>query len=157
MRKHGVSCASFARSAAARAFSNSRSAEALELEPSQVEEAREATLREIRRREEKEAIRSFRPHAIFLTEHRIPTQIVIAGIVGADLRRYVHFDDDTAPESYKDIVLAAMPATIPFFGRVQGFMINYRPDYAVQYDTAGNVVEEFSPRFRETGRIRIRF
>jgi len=129
-------------------------ARGLDLEPSQIEEARLATLQERRQRAEEEEARSFRPYAIFLTEHRVPTQIVIAGLIGADRQRYVYFDDDAAPETFKDAVLAAMPSAIPAFGRVLGFIINYRIDHAVEYDTGGSIVAAFDRR-RSVGHIKL--
>jgi len=129
-------------------------ARGLNLEPSQIEEARVATVQERTQRQEAEEAHSFRPHAIFLTEHRVPTQIVIAGIIGADRQRYVYFDDDAAPETFRDTVLGAMPSAIPTFGRVQGFVINYRLDHAVEYDLSGNVVTDYD-RIRRLGHIRV--
>ena len=137
-------------------FLLSRLAQSLELEASQIDEAKLATLQELKQKQSEEAARLFRPHAIFLTEHRVPTQIVIARIIGADRQRYVYFDDDAAPETFRDTVLAKLPSSIPTFGGVDGFVINYRLDHAMRYDVSGNVVAAFD-RIRRVGHIQLGF
>jgi len=84
--------------------------------------------------------RNFKPHAVFLTAHRIPRQIVIAAMIGADRQRYVFFDYKSDPRSFRLSALKAMPATIPMFGRVLGFVINHSPSYAIEYDVSGKLV-----------------
>lgn len=57
--------------------------EALNLSPETVAEAVKETRREVHEREERVYRANLKPHAIIITEREIPTQIVIALLVGA--------------------------------------------------------------------------
>lgn len=126
----------------------------LQLDPSLVEsslaETERNALLSLRRQYEYQ----FKPHAVFLTEHRIPQQIVMAALIGADQKRYVYFDFLTDPRIFKSRVLKQIPATIPLFGAVNGFVINFSPRYAIRYDLKGDVVEVLE-KARTLGEIRI--
>lgn len=130
--------------------------QALQVDASEISAARERTLQEAASRAQELEMRRFRPHAIFLTEHRVPLQIVIAAMMGADRQRYIFFDYKTDPFSFKSIVLKAAPSTIPTFGKVLGFVINYSPTYAIEYDIYGTVKMVCS-NSKSVGYIRLGF
>lgn len=133
-----------------------RLSQALQVDTSEVSAAREKTLQEAALRANDLEVQRFKPHATFLTEHRVPLQIVIAAIIGADRQRYIFFDYKTDPFSFKSIVLKAMPSTIPTFGKVLGFVINYSPTYAIEYDIYGTVKMVCS-NSKSVGYIRLGF
>jgi len=85
---------------------------------------------------------AFKPHGIYLTERRIPTQIFVCALLGADRKKYVHFPDDLPEAEYLLYALERMPDEIMTFGKVLGVGINYAWDRAVSYDRDGNVLEE---------------
>lgn len=116
-------------------------AQALQLDPSSVENAQAETERIARVSLSRQREYQFKPHAVFLTEHRIPQQIVMAALIGADRKRYVYFDFFTDPRIFKPRVLKQIPTAIPLFGEVIGFVINYSPRYAIGYDLKGQQVE----------------
>lgn len=122
-------------------FLLARLPEALQMAPSDLRAAKTKAVQNAALEARRQELRRFKPHAVFLTEHRIPSQIVIAAIIGADRHRYMFFDYKTDPRSFRSIVLEAMPASIPMFGRVVGFVINHSPTYAIEYDAGGKLIE----------------
>lgn len=114
--------------------------EALQLDSSIIFAARTKVIQDAAFEARAREARRFKPHAVFLTEHRTPRQIVIAAMIGADRQRYVYFDYEIDPLTFKSIVLKTMPATIPMFGRVLGFVINHSPCYAIEYDADGKLI-----------------
>jgi len=131
-----------------------RLSQALQVDTSEVSAAREKTLQEAALRAKDLEVQRFKPHAIFLTEHRVPLQIVIAALIGADRQRYVFFDYKTDPFLFKSIVMKTMPSTIPMFGRVLGFVINYSPTYAIEHDVQGMVIKILS-KSKSVGYVRL--
>ena len=95
---------------------------------------------------------AFRPHAVLLTERRVPTQITICGLVGGPRRFLViPLDASKPPVTFVQQTLAALPSLVdsgtrrvPFFGAVQGFVVNYTPGSAVRFDLDGNAMEVLS-------------
>lgn len=128
--------------------------QALQLDPSSVENAQAETERIARVSLSRQREYQFKPHAVFLTEHRIPQQIVMAALIGADRKRYAYFDFLTDPRKFKSIVLNQIPAAIPLFGDVNGFVINFSPRYAIRYDLKGLQVEVLN-KAKTLGEIRI--
>ena len=122
-------------------FLLARLPEALQLEPSALLAAKTKAIQDAALEAQAQERRRFKPHAVFLTEHRIPRQIVIAAMIGADHQRYVFFDYKTDPRTFRSIALKEMPATIRMFGRVVGFVINHSPTYAIEYDAGGTLTE----------------
>ena len=87
---------------------------------------------------------SFRAHAYLLGSERIPRQIVIYGFTGGPERWLsIPLDLSKPPVTYAAQVLAFVRRTprVPFHGNTVGFVINYTPDHAVQFDLLGNPVE----------------
>lgn len=122
--------------------------EALELPPEIIAEAIEKTRREIHERREQAYRVSFKPHAIIITERVIPTQIVIALLVGAPRFLHIELDLSKARTSFirqalleTRLRLQRFKGIIPFFGAAIGVIVNYSPERAVRYDIDGKAVE----------------
>lgn len=110
--------------------------------------------------EEKEARwrAAFEPHAIILTEKRVPEPIFVAGLIG--IERLLRVDLDLAADrsSYVYQALNGIRAKLerwqsdmlPAFGRPTGVVVNYAPEWAVRYDLEGNALE-FLPKARRPG------
>jgi hypothetical protein len=93
----------------------------------------------IEEQEERRYREKFKPHAIWITEHDRPTSIVMAAFYGIPRLLKFNLDLDRGEETFVSQVIAAMPATIPFFGTATGFTINYNPNRAVQYESGAVV------------------
>ncbi len=115
-------------------------AEALDVPVAEVDDAIERTRGIARARADAAYAATFRPHAILKTEREIPSQITLAAICRADRWRRIDFEDGSNPITYVAQVLAQCPDGLPFFGRVEGFWINYSPERAVEYGRDGNPV-----------------
>jgi len=115
-------------------------AEALGVPVAEVDDAIEGTRDIARARADAAYAAGFRPHAILKTEREIPSQITLAAICRADRWRRIDFEDGSNPITYVAQVLAQCPDGLPFFGRVEGFWINYAPERAVEFGRDGNPV-----------------
>ncbi len=82
----------------------------------------------------------FVPHAIILTEHTRPRPLIAAALVRADRLLRIGFVLGSDPETYVQQALVHLPEGVPCYGRCCGFVINYRPDKAIEYNMAGEVV-----------------
>jgi hypothetical protein len=149
---------------------------ALEIAPEVVERAVAATeglLAEVRRRQEEErriaqeiddaaGRAAFRPHAVIQTEHRVPTQITICGLIGGPARFLViPFDLSKSPLTFIQQAVAGLPAKqengrryVSFFGEALGIIVNYAPDRAVRCDLEGQPVEVLPKAYR-IGEVRL--
>jgi hypothetical protein len=114
-------------------------ADALDVHPSVLNTVIEGT-RAATQAEQDAAYRAtFRPHAVFLTERSVPSQITICGMVNGDRLRVVTFDDDIQPDAFVQHVLDQLPEGLPFFGNVTGFAVNYTPDHATIHERDGRI------------------
>jgi hypothetical protein len=135
----------------------------LELSPDVINHAVEESKRQLQEAEkaakeaEEAAWRSaFKPHAIILTERKIPQPIFVAAILGVDRLLRVDFDLTKKPESFKDQALQGIreklaewkSKSLPAFGRPTGVIINYSPDGAVQFDLEGRPHQVFDRAYR---------
>ncbi len=114
-----------------------------------VKESRVRRFLDLRRElEEAEATwrRNFRPHAVLLTERERPS-LVIGMMLFGD-QRFVFFQEQTDPTSFRDQVLRVLPEDVPLFGRPIGFIVNYTPDRAVEFDLHGSEARSYSGAFR---------
>ena len=97
---------------------------------------------------------AFRPHAKILTERAIPTQITICVMTGGHLKLRINFPPDMASGEYSSFALKEIRARggkknfIPFFGAIEGFVVNYSPDAATVFTLAGEPVEVFDAAVR---------
>lgn len=95
----------------------------------------------MRARQDEAAARAFVPHVIWRTEHSRPTSItlaVMAGMVG----RLRFQPRSRHPLRMLAEAVAHCPEQVPFFGRVDGFVINYRPDLSIAFDRRGRPLSE---------------
>ncbi|MFO0991232.1 MAG: hypothetical protein U1E67_04785 [Hyphomicrobiales bacterium] len=87
---------------------------------------------------------SFRPHAHFDTQSRMPTQITIFLITGGpDKYLKIKLDLKQPPLSYAGHAAKVVQETayVPFFGKPVGFFVNYSPDCAIRFDLKGTPIE----------------
>ena len=63
-------------------------------------------------------------------------------------QRFVFFEEGTDPADFRDHVLRALPEDVPLFGRPTGFIVNYTPDRAVEFDLRGSEVVSYAKAFR---------
>ncbi len=104
---------------------------------------------------------NFKPHAVALCERKVPSSIVIYGLIGGDQQRIIHFPEaytdgtqKLAPEDYSAYARKNLPEEIKFMGKTIGYVVNYSPDHSIEYDLKGNVVRERS-KFLEVAEIRL--
>lgn len=96
---------------------------------------------------------SFRPHAIILTERRIPQPIFPVAFAGADRFLRIDLDPSRHRSTYVDQAVAGLAEMapeggVPCFGRVTGFVINYDLDRAVQFSPSGRARAILSEPYR---------
>ncbi len=88
---------------------------------------------------------SFEPSAYLLGTASRPSQITIYGMTGG-AERWLRIPLDLAqsPITFARQALAVVQATrvVPFFGLTTGFIVNYTPDSAVTFDTAGRPLKQ---------------
>lgn len=142
---------------------------ALELDPSLVLQAindtREQTERLLRERAaaaEASWRASFKPHAIVLTEHTVPSQVTICGMVGGERVRWIDLDltrpratfITQAVRELESRLAKLRTTSLPFFGRAVGFVVNLTPDCAVRYTLSGEA-EAILPHAYRLGRTQL--
>ena len=113
-------------------------ANALDVPVSTIEDAAENTRQAIIEAEHQAYIAAFEPHAVLLTSRAIPSPIFAAAMSGSHKQLVVSLPDHLSPVEWPAFVAETCPDGIPAFGTVDGFVINYRPDYAVTFDRQGN-------------------
>ena len=90
----------------------------------------------------------FQPHAIILTERSVPSPIFVYAMAGGSKLLIINFQEDSSPQTYAEQAREALPQSVPAFGNTTGYVVNYRPDYAVQFDKEGKSVAEFDRAHR---------
>jgi hypothetical protein len=101
----------------------------------------EKTRREkLRAREIAEAARNFQPHAVYLTERRVPSPIFIAAMSRSFPKRRFDFAENEKPINFPLVAHQNMPEQIIAFGSVTGFVVNYTPRLSLEFDRDGNPV-----------------
>jgi hypothetical protein len=131
---------------------------ALELEASEVEKAVEETADIIalaRAEEEAKAETawraSFEPAAYLIGTESRPSSITMYGMSGGAKRWLrIPLDLSKPPITFATQALAVVrrTPTAPFFGATKGFIVNFTPDHAVQFDTDGEPVASFERAYR---------
>jgi hypothetical protein len=125
------------------------------------EEQRTAREKEKLEREAKEAEwrKNFRPHAVILTERRIPSQITFCGLTGGAAARLIIPLDFAQPAvTFVGQAIAGLEKKAPvgrngrrcvmFFGEPTGLIVNYSPDLALRCDLEGNPIEWLPAAYR---------
>jgi hypothetical protein len=131
---------------------------ALEAEASEVEKAVAETAVIITRvREEEEAKReaawraSFAPSAYLVGTESRPSSITIYGFGGgAERWLRIPLDLSQPPVTFMPQALTVVrrTPTVTFFGPTTGFIVNFTPDHAVEFDTDGKPVASFEKAYR---------
>jgi hypothetical protein len=131
---------------------------ALELEASEVEKAVRETANIIARaRAEEEAKRevawraSFKPSAYLVGTQSRPSSITIYGLGGgAERWLRIPLDLSQPPVTFAPQALIVVRRTpeVPFYGATKGFVVNYTPDSAIQFDTDGRPIASFEKAYR---------
>lgn len=105
---------------------------------------------------------NFKPHAVVICERKVPSQIVIYGLIGGDQQRIIHFPEERfdgsaklAAETYSAYARKNLPKEIKLMGKTIGYVVNYSPDHSIEYDLKGNVVCERN-EYYEVGEIYLR-
>jgi hypothetical protein len=87
---------------------------------------------------------AFVPNGYFLTERTIPEQITFCGMAGGP-ERFLKIELDLRRPPLTFSVQARVAAKrvryAGFYGAIVGFVVNYSPDRAVQFDLDGKPVE----------------
>ena len=94
---------------------------------------------------------TFKPHAIILTERKVPKPIFIAAMIGMERLLRVDFDLNQGPltfvqqaiEGVRCKLLEWNGVALPAFGQPIGFVVNYGPDRALRFDLTGKPAEIF--------------
>lgn len=85
----------------------------------------------------------FKPEAYLLGTASRPSQITIYGMTGGS-RRWLRIPLDVtkSPVTFVEQAFAVVRRTpiVPFFGPTTGFVVNYTPDAAIQFDLKGQPV-----------------
>ena len=127
---------------------------ALEVSANVVEQAVEDTKRLIRDAEEAAWRSAFVPHAVILTERRIPQPIHVAAILGVNRLLRVEFDLTAGEDSFLEQAIKGIgqkldwTRRIPAFGKPTGIVVNYTPDHAVEFDLQGKPVMTYDHAYR---------
>ena len=121
---------------------------ALELDQGIIDQAMRATAAIIAEAEQQagsERRAAFRPCAWLVGTKSRPTQITIYGLTGG-AERWLKITLNTAcsPASYARQALAVARNTpvLAFHGKTVGFIVNYDPDHAIQFDLDGNPIAQ---------------
>jgi hypothetical protein len=131
---------------------------ALELEACEVEKAVEETAAIIDRAREKEEAKreaasraSFRPSAYLVGTESRPSSITIYDLSGgAERWLRIPLDLSQPPITFVAQALAVVrrTPTVTFCGATKGFIVNFTPDNAVEFDNNGAPVQTFERAFR---------
>ena len=101
----------------------------------------------------------FKPHAVIITERRIPSQITFCALAGGpEALLIIPLDLSQPPITFIRQAVAGLPRKAPvgtdgrryirFFGEPLGLIINYSPDHALHCDLEGNPIKWLSAAYR---------
>lgn len=96
----------------------------------------------------------FQPHAIILTDRIVPSPVFVYATVGGSNLLIINFQEDSSPQTYAEQAREALPQSVPTLGNTTGYVVNYTPDHAVQFDKEGKPVAEFD-RAHRVGQVSI--
>jgi hypothetical protein len=129
-----------------------------------VQKAIDDTAKQLHEAEEAAWRASFKPHAIILTDRRIPQPIFVAAIIG-ELRR-IDYPPCATADTYMSLAIEGIRTRLarwnrgfnplmslesyqlPAFGRPTGFVVNYSPDHAVRFDLEGHALQSLPTAHR---------
>ena len=113
-----------------------------------VDKAIERTRAEVIAAEEKAYRESFRPHAVILTERKIPSQITFYAMTGGARHRIIPMKEGSSPETFEQQARKGLPDVVLFLGRPTGYVVNYTPEYAEMFNKEGRLVQRLDRAFR---------
>ena len=113
-------------------------AEALDMSCERIRQANADTLAVLAARADQARRLAFRLHLIWIPER----ERVAPMFLGLMLLRPVYLDCDMDDAQCVARAIQLCPASLPLWGAVRGFWINYSPDRAVAYDLDGEIVAE---------------
>jgi len=131
-----------------------------------VQKAIDDTAKKLHEAEEAAWRASFKPHAIILTDRRIPQPIFVAAIIGASELLRIDFPPFAIADTYVSLAIEGIRARLarwnrefnplmslgsyhlPAFGRPTCFVVNYSPDHAVRFDLDGHALESLPTAHR---------
>jgi hypothetical protein len=130
---------------------------ALELDANEVEKVVEETADLIARAKAAEDTKreaawraAFKPAAYLVGTESWPSSITIYGMSGgAERWLRIPLDLSQPPITFVPQALAVVrrTPTVPFFGATKGFIVNFTPDNAVEFDTNGAPIQTFEKAF----------
>ena len=101
---------------------------------------------------------TFEPHAIILTERRIPRPMFLAAVIGVERLLRIDFNANAKPVSFVSLAVEGVKqkraqwgsngGALPGYGAPTGIIVNYAPDWAVKFDLAGVPQEAFAAAYR---------
>jgi hypothetical protein len=125
------------------------------------EERRAAREKEKAEQEAREAEwrRTFTPHAVILTERRVPSQITICALTGGPAAYLIiRFDIAKPSHTFVNQAVSGLAQKAPirpdgrrcvmFFGSPTGLVVNYSPDLALLCDVAGQSIDYLTSAYR---------
>jgi hypothetical protein len=131
-----------------------------------VSKAIDDTAKQLHKAEEAAWRASFKPHAIILTDKRVPQPIFVAAIIGASELLRIDFPPCATADTYVSLAIEGICARLarwnrefnplmslgsyqlPAFGRPTGFVVNYSPNHAVRFDLEGHALERLPTAHR---------
>jgi hypothetical protein len=101
----------------------------------------------------------FKPHAVIITERRIPSQVTFCALAGGpETLLTIPLDLSQPAITFVRQAVARLQRKAPvskngrryvrFFGESLGLIINYSPDHALRCDLEGNPIEWLSAAYR---------
>lgn len=134
-------------------------AEALRVSQETIDTAVDQSRQQISEEREAAWRASFVPHAVLVTERRIPHPIFVAAVIGVERLLRIDFAPDVDPKEYLQTALQGVQqklaqwkglktGAVPAFGRVTGVIVNYTPDDAARYDLDGCLIERFDRAYQ---------
>ena len=138
-----------------------RLSEALEVSVNKIKELYHKScyeLEEQERKKEQEKERRWReaflPHAEILTERVVASPFFVEAFTNLREKYKIIKLEDVHPVHYVNIVILKIhnrmrdDGTLPYYGKIRGFVINFTPDRSVEYDLRGNLIKEYSHAWR---------
>ena len=112
----------------------------LAVEVEAVDQAIETTEAQLHAASSQAYCADFEPHAIVLCENDVPSPIFVYVLAGSASLHTIPMPAGASPDSFAERALERLPDYIPGLGRTTGFVVNYAPDSAVEFDERGNAV-----------------
>ena len=85
---------------------------------------------------------NFVPHAVILCERSRPSNIFSGG------KSPIRMPEESSPVTFAQRALDALPNAVLGYGDTTGFIVNYTPDDAVEFDKEGSAVRVLARAYR---------